>query len=92
MEARVLEVQKLESLGVLAGGIAHASTTARGVLGNAGLALLELPPEAPARARIVQIETAARRAADLAREMLAYSGKGTSHRQRAGSDGTWCAR
>jgi signal transduction histidine kinase/CheY-like chemotaxis protein len=77
MEARVLEVQKLESLGVLAGGIAHDfNNLLVGVLGNAGLALLELPPESPARQRIVQIETAARRAADLAHEMLAYSGKG----------------
>jgi signal transduction histidine kinase len=77
MELRVLEVQKLESLGVLAGGIAHDfNNLLVGIMGNAGLALLEMPPETDGRERIAQIETAARRAADLAREMLAYSGKG----------------
>jgi signal transduction histidine kinase len=77
METRVLEVQKLESLGILAGGIAHDfNNLLVGIMGNAGLALLDLPPESPARESLEQIETAARRAADLAREMLAYSGKG----------------
>jgi signal transduction histidine kinase/ActR/RegA family two-component response regulator len=78
MQARVQEVQKLESLGVLAGGIAHDfNNLLVGIMGNAGLALLELPSEETGRERIVQIETAARRASDLARQMLAYSGKGT---------------
>jgi signal transduction histidine kinase/CheY-like chemotaxis protein len=77
MEARVLEVQKLESLGVLAGGIAHDfNNLLVGMLGNAGLALLELPPDSQAREPITEIEIAARRAADLSREMLAYSGRG----------------
>ena len=77
IQARVLEVQKLESLGVLAGGIAHDfNNLLVGIMGNAGLAQLELPPGANGRERIVQIETAARRASDLARQMLAYSGKG----------------
>ncbi len=77
METRVMEVQKLESLGMLAGGIAHDfNNLLVGIMGNAGLALLELPPDADGRARIAQIETAARRASDLARQMLAYSGKG----------------
>jgi signal transduction histidine kinase/ActR/RegA family two-component response regulator len=78
IQARVQEVQKLESLGVLAGGIAHDfNNLLVGIMGNAGLALLELPPDATGRERIAQIETAARRASDLARQMLAYSGKGT---------------
>jgi signal transduction histidine kinase/ActR/RegA family two-component response regulator len=77
MQARVLEVQKLESLGVLAGGIAHDfNNLLVGIMGNAGLALMDLPPGTEGRERIVQIETAARRASDLARQMLAYSGKG----------------
>jgi signal transduction histidine kinase/ActR/RegA family two-component response regulator len=77
IEARVLEVQKLESLGVLAGGIAHDfNNLLVGIMGNAGLALLELAPDSEAHQRVTQVETAARRAADLAREMLAYSGKG----------------
>jgi two-component system, cell cycle sensor histidine kinase and response regulator CckA len=70
-------VQKLESLGVLAGGIAHDfNNLLVGMLGHAGLALLETPPESPLRDRIQQIETCAVRAADLTNQMLAYSGKG----------------
>ncbi len=76
-EAQVRQAQKLESLGVLAGGIAHDfNNLLMGILGNADLALLDLAPESPARQSIFAIETAAKRAADLARQMLAYSGKG----------------
>jgi PAS domain S-box-containing protein len=77
LEQQVLQAQKLESLGVLAGGIAHDfNNLLMGILGNADLALMDLAPEAPARQSIEAIETAARRAADLARQMLAYSGRG----------------
>ncbi len=76
-EARMQQTQKLESLGILAGGIAHDfNNLLMGVLGNAGLALMELQPESPARQTIRDIETAAMRAAELTRQMLAYSGKG----------------
>jgi two-component system cell cycle sensor histidine kinase/response regulator CckA len=75
-ERRLLETQKLESLGVLAGGIAHDfNNLLMGVLGNASLAMLDLPPESPAEYSIRQIEAAARRAAELTRQMLAYAGK-----------------
>ncbi|KXK36527.1 MAG: Blue-light-activated protein [Candidatus Hinthialibacteria bacterium OLB16] len=77
LEAQVHHTQKLESLGVLAGGIAHDfNNLLMGVLGNASLALMELPPESPARESVNHIEKAAMRAAELARQMLAYSGKG----------------
>ena len=77
LEAQVQHAQKLESLGVLAGGIAHDfNNLLVGILGNASLAESDLPPESPVREYIAQIETAAQRAADLAREMLAYSGRG----------------
>uniref|UniRef100_C6DZM9 histidine kinase n=1 Tax=Geobacter sp. (strain M21) TaxID=443144 RepID=C6DZM9_GEOSM len=77
MEAQLLHVQKLESLGVLAGGIAHDfNNILMSVMGNAELALLTLPPESPARTNLRNIEISSQRAADLARQMLAYSGKG----------------
>jgi len=77
LEAQVQHAQKLESLGVLAGGIAHDfNNLLMSMLGNADLAMSDLPPTSPARDRIADIETAARRAADLCRQMLAYSGKG----------------
>jgi signal transduction histidine kinase len=73
----LIESQKLESLGVLAGGIAHNfNNLLFAILGNADLALSRLPADSPARERIEQIELAGTRAAELARDMLAYSGKG----------------
>jgi two-component system, cell cycle sensor histidine kinase and response regulator CckA len=76
-EARLSQVKKLESLGVLAGGIAHDfNNLLTSVLGNTDLALAHLPPTSPARAHLKHIEHAAQRAADLTRQMLAYSGRG----------------
>ena len=70
------EAQKMESLGVLAGGIAHDfNNLLVGILGNAGLAIEEVPPSSPVRPFLQDIETAGRRAAELAHQMLAYAGK-----------------
>ncbi|MCU0292872.1 MAG: PAS domain S-box protein [Thermoanaerobaculaceae bacterium] len=77
LEASLLQAQKLESLGVLAGGIAHDfNNLLMGVLGNVSLALMKVGPASPARSELERIEGAAQRAADLTRQMLAYSGKG----------------
>jgi PAS domain S-box-containing protein len=77
LEARVQRAQKLESLGVLAGGIAHDfNNLLTAVLANAGLALTDLPPGSAVRPLVQQIEQAALRAADLTKQMLAYSGRG----------------
>ncbi|MCX7044282.1 MAG: GAF domain-containing protein [Candidatus Sumerlaeota bacterium] len=77
LETRMRQAQKLESLGVLAGGIAHDfNNLLMVVLGNADLALTYLPAESPARFSIQEIETASRRAADICKQMLSYSGKG----------------
>ena len=77
LHRKLQETQKLESLGILAGGIAHDfNNLLTGVLGHASLAKLDLPSGNPALENIDQIEHAARRAAELCRQMLAYSGKG----------------
>jgi len=77
LEAQIQHAQKLESLGILAGGIAHDfNNLLTGILGNAGLALMDMSPESPGRHSVEQIELAARRAAELPNQMLAYSGKG----------------
>jgi signal transduction histidine kinase/ActR/RegA family two-component response regulator len=76
-EARLREAQKLESIGLLAGGVAHDfNNILVGVLGNASLAADMLPPRSPVRPLLTEIENAAERAADLTRQMLAYAGKG----------------
>ncbi len=77
LEAQIQQVQKIESLGVLAGGIAHDfNNLLVGMMGHAALALMDIPPGSPLRDRIQEIETCAARAAELTGQMLAYSGKG----------------
>ncbi|MBW2291780.1 MAG: PAS domain S-box protein [Deltaproteobacteria bacterium] len=77
LEQRVLRSQKLESLGVLAGGVAHDfNNLLTPIIGNVGLALLDLPAESPIRKRIEMIRVAANRATALTRQMLAYAGQG----------------
>lgn len=77
LERQVQQAQKLESLGVMAGGIAHDfNNILMGVLGNAELAMLDLSEDSPVMGSLKSIESSAQRAADLAKQMLAYSGKG----------------
>jgi PAS domain S-box-containing protein len=76
-EARSRHVQKLEGIGVLAGGIAHDfNNLLHVILGNADIALSRLPPGASAREPLDEVVRATLRAADLTRQLLAYSGKG----------------
>ncbi len=77
MEENVRHAQKLESLGILAGGLAHDfNNLLVGILGNADLALSKIPPESDVRKSIESVRTAAVRASELTNQMLAYSGKG----------------
>ena len=85
LEEQVRQTQKLESLGVLAGGIAHDfNNLLMAVLGHAELALTEISPMSAARGSLTEIATAARRAADLCRQMLAYAGKSSFALERVG--------
>jgi PAS domain S-box-containing protein len=75
LEDQVRRAQKLESLGALTGGIAHDfNNLLTPILGAAGLMLLELPDDSPLRKRVATIQQAAKRAADLTGQMLAYAG------------------
>ena len=75
--AQSRHVQKLESIGVLAGGIAHDfNNLLHVVLGNADIALNNLPAGSPARTALEEVVRATVRAADLTRQLLAYSGEG----------------
>jgi two-component system cell cycle sensor histidine kinase/response regulator CckA len=77
MDVQLQHAQKLESLGVLAGGVAHDfNNLLVGILGNASLALLDATPGSEIAEALADIEKTARQAAELTNQLLAYSGKG----------------
>lgn len=76
MERQLMCAQKLESLGVLAGGIAHDfNNLLTAVLGNVEMALDELPAGSFAHQSLQDALDATQRAANLSRQMLAYTGR-----------------
>ncbi len=76
-EEALRQAQKLESLGVLAGGIAHDfNNLLTSILGNLNLAQLQMPQGAPVQAYLENMEKGILRAAELTKQMLAYSGRG----------------
>lgn len=76
LETKVRQAQRLESLGVLSGGLAHDfNNLLMGVLGNAGLARRAVDAGSVVDRQLAEIETAAGRAAELTNQMLAYSGR-----------------
>ena len=77
IEDKMRAAQKLESLGLLAGGVAHDfNNLLVGIMGNADFALMEPGISSSQESRIRDIVTASQRAADLTNQLLAYSGKG----------------
>lgn len=76
-QARAQAAQKLESLGVLAGGVAHDfNNLLMTIQGRADLAERHLDTPAKARSHLAEIGRAVRRSADLCHQLLAYAGKG----------------
>ncbi len=77
-EARLQQTQRLESIGLLAGGVAHDfNNLLTGILGNSSMALDAVPRSSPARKMLSDIIDATHRAANLTRQLLAYAGKGS---------------
>ncbi len=76
IEARLFQSQKMETVGKLAGGIAHEfNSIMTAIIGHSELLLIDLPPESPLCKNARQIRQAADRAAALTRQLLAYGRK-----------------
>lgn len=79
LEERLGDSQKIDTLTTLAGTLAHDfNNILAAILGNAELAMLDLSANEPTRYNLEQIDKASRRAADITRQMLAYSGRSGS--------------
>ncbi|MHA2253097.1 MAG: PAS domain S-box protein [Candidatus Kariarchaeaceae archaeon] len=77
LQNQILQAEKFESLGILAGAIAHDfNNILMGITNYANLARSELDPESSIQDFLIQIERSSERAAELSKQMLALSGKG----------------
>ena len=78
LTAQLIQAQKMESVGRLAGGVAHDFNNMLSViLGHAEMGMMRLQPEHPVSADLTQISMAAKRSADLTRQLLAFARKQT---------------
>jgi signal transduction histidine kinase/DNA-binding response OmpR family regulator len=76
LEEQLRHAQKLESIGRLAGGVAHNfNNLMMATIGYADLLLRDLAPESPLRTRVKAIKQAGERAAALTHQLLAFSRK-----------------
>jgi PAS domain S-box-containing protein len=84
MEEELLKTEKLESLGVLAGGLAHDfNNMLNAIIGNIDLALTHVDAEDELRKRLMQAEKASFRAKDLTNQLLTFSRGGAPIKKAA---------
>jgi PAS domain S-box-containing protein len=77
LEAQLLQAQKMEAVGMLAGGIAHEFNNILGaILGYASLLRMKMEPDHPFRGYVETIEKSSQRAAALTSQLLGFARKG----------------
>ncbi|RMG55540.1 MAG: PAS domain S-box protein [Acidobacteria bacterium] len=83
LEAQLLQAQKLESLGTLVGGIAHDfNNMLTGILGFTQLLMRQVEPQSPIYEGLGRIEVLGERAADMIRQLLAFSRQDVGEKRR----------
>ncbi|MCD8480306.1 MAG: PAS domain S-box protein [Candidatus Cloacimonetes bacterium] len=76
LQEQVQQAQKMQSIGRLAGGVAHDFNNMLGIIiGHAEMVTEQLRPADPIYADIMQIRQAAKRSADITRQLLAFASK-----------------
>ena len=83
LEEQFRESQKFETIGTLAAGVAHDfNNLLTSIMGNASLMAADLPEGSPHAEKLDDILRSSQRAADLTKQLLAYSGKGRHFLQK----------
>ncbi|MFA6282673.1 MAG: PAS domain S-box protein [Desulfurivibrionaceae bacterium] len=80
LQAQLLQAQKMESVGRLAGGVAHDfNNMLQTILGYSDLSLAQVEATNPVHEGLLEIRKAAMRSADLTRQLLAFARKQTAN-------------
>ncbi len=78
LQTQLIQAQKMESVGRLAGGVAHDFNNMLNVIiGNVELAMDKVSPEGPIQEELKQIQEAADRSVDITRQLLAFARRQT---------------
>jgi PAS domain S-box-containing protein len=77
LEEKIARLQKMEALGLLAGGVAHdLNNVLSGIVGYPDLLLMELPQDSPLRQPILNIQKSGQKAADIVEDLLTLARRG----------------
>ena len=82
LEERLARSQKMEALGLLAGGVAHdLNNVLSGIVSYPDLLLMDLPEKSPIREAISTIQESGKKAAAIVEDLLTLARRGVTHRE-----------
>jgi signal transduction histidine kinase/CheY-like chemotaxis protein/HAMP domain-containing protein len=82
LQERLMHSQKMEALGLLAGGVAHdLNNVLSGIVSYPDLLLLQLPDDSPLRKSIQTIQRSGKKAAAIVQDLLTLARRGVVHRE-----------